>query len=519
MDSGDRMPGLIREKTKFPELVRPDGTVERKAFARYFVSLDTRKDEMLVDDEHITRDRKSFTKQRLRSYLKKTVDRESWAGAPWCVKTKIAEDYRINSEIPQHLTYESQIAQRKANMAMKKGEYGGHIVDFFPQLPELKPKGHRGKNSHQDLARLSSEYQRSAAANPDFGKVPPFFQQAQFEQFINGQKELAHLNGYHPIAAKGQTKPPPPPPALKYPIEDLELPPVRDGVTRPPMKYLSLDVPSVDYVPQIAEDEISMNSVGQLLETWDTLNVYCEVFQLDSFTFDDYIEALQLNSDVFQCDLLVEIHCAILKKLVNDVNDKNGQVQISLPETAQAENKDASDEEQSSKPTPTPEPEVKRSGRTTRGSLARKEAAELRNSERQLAQMDLKVHRANEMELLTRPYDWKTRLRKRDFGDGKWVYIIVGLLNQLSGDPRRKKGCDDILMRLAPLAEDPTPETAITSYASTNINIRVQILQILCMLSLETKAIRNYMEDCNNNMTEYRKERIDVQRARKTAQV
>lgn len=519
MDSGERVPGLIREKTKFPELVNFDGTIERKAFARYFLSIDNRKEQLLVDEDHIVRDRKAFTKQRLRSFLKKTVDRELWAGAPWCVKAKFADEYRIDGEIPQHLTYESQLAQRKVNLAMRKGEYGGQILDFFPRLPELKPKGQKAKGVNQDLARLSTEYQRSVAANPDFGKVPQVIQQAQIDQFMNGQNGFAQFNGYHPIAAKGHPKPPPPPPAPKYPIEDLELPPDREGSTRPAMKFLSKEVPSIHQIPQPVEDGISMDSVGYLLETWDTLNVYCEVFVLDSFTFDDYVEALQLTSDVFQCDLLVEIHCAVLKQLVNDINDRNGQIQISLPELIQSETEDESAEDRSTTQTVSPEPEVRPPGRTTRSSLAKAEAAELKGSEDQgrLPHPDSRLHRAGEMEQLNKDYDWKSRLRNRDFSDGRWVYIIVGLLNQLSGDPRRKKTCDEILAKLAPLDQEPSPQVTIVSYESIDINTRIKILQILCMLSLETKAIRAYMEDCNNNMTEYRKEKIDLQKKRRAA--
>ena len=81
----------------------------------------------------------------------------------------------------------------------------------------------------------------------------------------------------------------------------------------------------------MAHHGIKMESVGLLLETWNTLNVYCEVFQLDSFTFDDFLEAMQLSSDELDCELFVEIHCAVLKTLVNAEKDQDGAVQISLP--------------------------------------------------------------------------------------------------------------------------------------------------------------------------------------------
>lgn len=409
--------------------------------------------------------------------------------------------------------------QRKMNLALKKNnEFEGQLMSFHPTLPPLKPKGAKTKRWSQDVARLTDEYQRALAVNPELSRLSQANQQQHMEQFLKDSNGFTLLNGFLPLAAKGQPKPPPPPPPPKWPIEDLELTPIQNKPTRPALKFLSVDTPACEHVSDEPSNGLLMRSVGPLLETWDTLNVYCEVYQLDSFTFDDYMEALQLTDDTYQCQLLVEIHCAVLKKLVNDVNDKNGQIQVSLPESNSPPSEDSSLAEDSTVPSPTPEPEVKPSGRTTRSSLAKSEAAELRNAQKSPSG-DVKMHCAREMEQSTRSYDWKARLRKRDFGEGKWVYIIVGLLYQLSSDPRRRKGCDEVLCKLAPPDQEATIETAISQYPLMDINTRVKILEILCMLSLETKAIRDYMEDCNNNMTDFRKERIDMQRKRKAAWV
>lgn len=525
MKNGDRLNGSIREKTKFPDLYGNDGTLQRKAFTRYFVRLPMRpNDEALVDEENLARDRRTFTKQRLRSYIKNTVTREAWAGAPWTVKPKVAEHYQISTQMPPELTQEAQLAQRKANVSFKKAEYDGPVLDFFSpfnQLPKLKPKGGR-KQTAQETAHLRNiqfaEYQRALAGNPDFGRVAPQGRPVQLPQYPNDHPGFPILHALPIIAAKGQTQTPKPPPP-KYPIEDLEIRPERNSSHRPAMRYLSGDVPAFCYPKKAGVEGISMESVGSLLETWNTLNVYCEVFQLDSFTFDDYIEALQLGTDTLQCELLVEIHCALLKKLVNDINDQHGQIQVSLPDAPHSDTSENNSVREDSKiSTPTPEPE-KPPARSTRSSLAKTEAAELKETDRVSlnSASEPKYHRASEIDRSTRGYDWKARCRKRDFSDGSWIVIIVGLINQLSGNPRLKLQCDEVLVKLAPVNLEPTPETAICQYVESDINIRVKILQLLCMLCLETKAIRNYMEDCTNTMTEYRKDRIDVQRMRKAA--
>lgn len=517
--------GQIREKTRFPELSRADGTVERHAFSRYFCYIDQRpSEEALVDDEHIKRERKIFTKQRLRSFLKNSVVREAWTGAPWLVKQKLAEEYHINTEIPPYLTQEYQTKLKKtSNSAGKKGDYDGASLNFQaygPQQPGLHPL--RPKSSKKWTAQEEqywnqlqySQYQASIASNPDFGKLPIPLHPSYQGPPQNGQV----ANGYHAIAAKGQTKPASQPPP-KYPIEDLEIPPIHDGTHRPPIRFLSETTPTLGRVSEGAGGGIEMESVGLLLETWDTLNVYCEVFQLDSFTFDDYVEALRFTSEDVQCELLVEIHCAVLKRLVNDVNDKNGQVQVTLPHQSESE-EDESYQENSHNPTPTPELEPedrKPPARSTRSSLVKSEAAELRDATNGSSLSETKTHRAVEMDHSTRGYDWKMRLRKRDFQEGHWVVILVGLLNQLSRNARLSKTCHNILAQLAPLDQDPTPETAILQYQKLDINLRVKILQILCMKSIETKAIRQYMEDCSIQMTEHRKEKNEIQRSRRAA--
>lgn len=96
--------GVVREKCKFEALRFPDGSLQRAAYARYFVKVNNENgDEALVDDKHIKRGRKVFTKQNLRSFLKNCLQREPWNGAPWLVKEPIARQYRLPMEIPAHL--------------------------------------------------------------------------------------------------------------------------------------------------------------------------------------------------------------------------------------------------------------------------------------------------------------------------------------------------------------------------------------------------------------------------------
>ncbi|KAL4812780.1 ATP-utilizing chromatin assembly and remodelling N-terminal-domain-containing protein [Aspergillus spinulosporus] len=522
LDDNSRLHGVIRDKAKFPEQLYPDGTVRAPAHATYLVKvLDRPDEEALLDNHHITRDRKTFTKQMLRAFIKNNVTRESWNGAPWLVKPSVAEEYRIPTEVPKHLQYGARVAEKKAQ---KKADQEGFFGFFASkELPELKPavKGQKAKPSAQDLARSEEaqflEYKRSLNGNPSFlignksTNGPPRPSKSQ-----EPEKNAPPIPS---VVIKAEPPRPPSPPPIKYPIEDLEIPPNREKKKqRPPLKFLKANEFDDPNDEDLLQDAIEMESVGPLLETWNTLNVFCEVFQLDSFTFDDFLQAMRFSSDEMDCELFVEIHCAVLKKLVNTEKDNNGAIQISLPELPVEESEDSDEDEEMEEddqvePEATPEPAVTRM--TTRGSLAKAEAEGLKASMNgNHDSTEIKTHRASEM---LSEYGWIERLRQRDFRNGGWEMIMIGLLHQLSVRPRMEKVCNQILEHLAPLDQEPTQDTARAQYAVLDVNLRIRALQIICMLSLETKAIRNYLEECSNQMTEFRKEKIEYQKARKAA--
>lgn len=507
MEENTRLHGVIREKANFQEQRFNDGTLKFPAYARYLVKvLDRPGEEALLDQDHITRDRKAFTKQMLRAFIKNTVTRESWNGAPWLVKPSLAAQYKIPTDVPKDLQYGARVAEKKA---MKKADQEGFFGFFSSQqLPELKPavKGQKVAPSEQELDRSKEaqylEYQRSLNGNPSFvlannapGRTKP----------QDAEKRIK----YPAVVIENENRPPSPPP-IKYPIEDLDIAPSPDKKQRPALRFLETDENDNPEDEDLLHDEIAPESVGLLLETWNTLNVYCEVFQLDSFTFDDFFQAMRFSSEDVDCELFVEMHCAILKKLVNAEDDQNGSVQISLPDLPVEDPEESEPEEEEDEPMVEPEPAATRM--TTRGSLAKAEAESLKATI--AGAEEAKIHRAAEM---FTDYGWIDRLRKRDFRNGGWEMVMIGLLHQLSVRPRMEKACNEILKHLAPLDAEPTPQTALRQYALLNVNLRIQALQIICLLSLETKAIRTYLEESSNQMTEFRKEKIEYQRSRKAA--
>jgi len=531
--TGERLTGVVRDKARLSCKVLPDGTMTQPN-TRYFTSIDGRpNEEAVVDGEHIYRDRKIFTKSVLRSFIKKTVTRESWNGAPWLVKHDVAAQYHIDTRVPPHLRHDNKLLERKQQQAQKRalqpinclqnGNGVNHNINNIglngafanggpARLPELKPapknmKAHRpyAHDQHPD------PYMKNGAnmyVDPQHELLPPVPGDNPFHFPVPFRQTAA------PPVVFAQPEPPAPPPPPKYPIEDLQLEP-RDDYVRPPLKFLCRDPPEGVVDSGAQNEKIEMKSVGPLLETWDTLNVYCEIFKLDSFTLDDFVQALEITSKDVPCELFTEIHCAVLKQIVSSEED-GGKLQVTLPELD--EDEDEEDEDSSATPTPEPEPEPKPAGRATRSSLAKLEAERLR-AEAEAAEKEktpevVVKHRAPE--LLT-DFNWIEELMKRSFQDGGWEIIMVGLLHQLSKNPRHTAACEELLGNLVPPDQEPSRELVRDQYSALDLNLRVSALQIICMLTMETKAMRGYMEDCAETMTGYRKDKIEWQRKRRQA--
>ena len=512
IDDGKQYEGIIREKASFPE--RNDGDVRREAFSRYFVKLHDRPmEEALVNNEHVARSRKVFSKHMLRILLKNSLTREPWAGAPWVLKDNIAKEYKIPTEIPPRLQQGQIKAERSAQLAMRKDEREGTFFEFYadqPRLPTLKPaKGHRGKLSQLEMQQQKhfqlQQYQDALAA-AQFQGLPTSLMPNPPHPFSFSYGPNGAYATFAQMAPKQPEMPPPPPPN-KGPLEDLDIDPKRNCSARPLLKFWvkPQDIEASNSPTTIYEESgLAMRSIGPVLETWNTLNVLCQPFVLDSFNLDDFVDAMLINPDVSDCELLEEVHCAVLSLLV----DENGEVKASLPEMPEDEEDEDSDEEDSAPSTPLPDVPA----RSTRSSLAKQEAAALAEERRSSPSSKSPKHRAAEM-LAER--GWVERVAAREFSDGGWQTILVGLLHQLSLQPSLKDDCDAILSHLAPVDQEPTLETARQNYAILDVNLRIAALQMITILTPSTQAIRDYLEECSEEMTQMRKDKIEQQRRKK----
>jgi hypothetical protein len=358
-----------------------------------------------------------------------------------------------------------------------------------------------------------------------YSRGPPIFPPSMFSTNAPPHLQYAaqqhHMAMHQPFQTSFVHNPAPPPanfpqpqqpPQLarpfepvKYPMEDLEIRQPKTNPVRPSLKFFSDDVPvGVEAPDEDKKTGILMKSVGPLLFTWETLNVHDTIYMLDSFTFDDFVSAMRFADENEECELLVEVHCSILKQIVSP----SGKILTPLPKMAETE--DSEDEEESSESTPTPEPEPPK--RTTRSSLRKSGAQEIVRQRTPTPEPPKELHKA---EQFCSEFNWIEQCKIRNFREGGWQAIMVALLYRLSFDPIQKDACDEVLAQLVPPGEEPTIEAIANHYVHMDVNLRVSALERILRMTVATEAFRDQLLAAAQDMTKLRKEKIDFQRKRK----
>ena len=251
-----------------------------------------------------------------------------------------------------------------------------------------------------------------------------------------------------------------------------------------------------------------MTSVGPLLESWNTLTVFGQFFLLDGFTFDDFVGAMMIASEEVSCELFTEVHCSVLKMLVDD---QGTVLAKSLKQIADDASTDTSVGDASNSSSPAQEFSARTPRKQQHGGLADGDNIQLNGTAQKLM--------GHRVEDVLEEDEWIERLQKREFGNGGWQMIMLGLIEQLSLKPSHKPVCERIMRHLAPADQAASQQTVRRQYLTMDVNLRVAALQLAIMYTLETKQFKDHMEDCMREATETRKTKIQVQSEKKTVYV
>lgn len=525
----------------------------------YVIKLDDTGEEVTrYKTSELQRDRRVYSKLVLKQFLRSAVSREAWNGAPWMVKDHLAKRYHISTKVPEAKTRDAIMAARKAQNAINANNAASsmhypnmehpHLNGAGQPIPGQGPAtfvnfGANGPTHHEaGYPMMPSSMNGGQAPRPPFppysgpptiypGGPPPVANfppphvphalpphLAQIAQHMpppgSGlpislpfQNNFMQYQTLAPTALPQQAAAPLAKPfePIKYPIEDLQIKQPRTTVTRPTLKFFSDDVPEGAEPP--ADDMktgILMKSMGPLLCAWETLNVHDTIYTLDSFTLDDFVEAMCFSSEEVECELLTEVHCAVLKQYINS----SGKLQVLLPYMTDSDESENGESSKETSPEPEPEPPV----RTTRSSLRKSEAIQLAKQRTPTPEPPKQLHQAAEF---LADFDWMEQCQIRNFRDGGWQAILVGLLYRLSFNPAHKEACDEILAQLVPPGEEVSIENIATNYVHLDVNLRISALEMALRLTVTTEHFRDQLIAASQEMTRLRKEKIDFQKKRK----
>lgn len=322
-----------------------------------------------VDEIYLMRDRGTFTKVMLKTFLKHAITRETWIGAPWKANEAFARKYRLETNVPGHQPHQTK---------------------------------HQNGTSATSTGTIAKENNGPMAVVSDPSNL---------------SKTL---------------------------VEDLDLP-------------LSSSIrPSL-----ILDCAISGPLVYLFLETWAFFNVFLEVLMLDSFTLDDFEEALSSGEP---CELVDELFCSVLKAYVESESAASQRL---------IDQEDQSEDQLVSKTSP---PMV--DGFTP---------------------------------VLG---DWLARLKAKDFEADQFVGILIGLACHLSKDPRNAF-CLVILKHMSTGAAVEKDNLA-AKFRLLPADLKLQLLGSLVEWIWPSVLVRQYIDECMENLTQLRKQRAIANQEKKT---
>lgn len=326
----------------------------------------------------------------------------------------------------------------------------------------------------------------------------------------------------------------------------------------------------------------NLTATQQALESWVFLNVYHSVLKLDTFTFDDFMYAMGWNHDQFnnigRCKILDEIWCAVLGAIVSNEVPKNKSSRtddddipgllINLPSIDSYINPGTKNDDN-------PEFEDGGSESDTEVKYLKSEdegenelsngSIDLNNGtpNHHIANSDTKIKNDDENDgddegaededednednednengsegesdeneedededrqhnayivMNYRNIPWHERLRKRNFRDGNWQCMLLGVLSLVEEIPAFAPTIEKVYRALAPVDLPATASTVMNQfYDSMDIELRFQALNIIVSLLMNGTVVRRYIDECLDLSTTLRRNRLDNIRDYKVA--
>ncbi|GMM32107.1 Itc1 protein [Martiniozyma asiatica (nom. inval.)] len=299
-------------------------------------------------------------------------------------------------------------------------------------------------------------------------------------------------------------------------VDDIELPVT--GKERP--NWFKFNDSSLCFKNSIYEIQIS-----DYLDIYVFLVTFHKPLILDTITFDDFLTALK--SDQW-CTLLVEILCAMERIIMDKDWEITFPVDISLDnESSSEENDDEDDEDESEDNDNEDENDVE--SENENGDDKIKNEIEEEDEEEEEEEEEDVTHNAYS---IISGSGWVEDLKRRNFKNSKWLTILLGILSKVEYVGHYTSIINEIYEILAPLSPHDTPTInknvskkkkkvediwEITPeimeeyfWIKLPIHLRVGAFKIMMELVLTSNTIRSYIDDCMEQSSSLRREKLEL---------
>ncbi|ORX45912.1 hypothetical protein DM01DRAFT_1339870 [Hesseltinella vesiculosa] len=425
----------------------------------------------------IRRDRFALSKSLLKRFFREALTKESYLGAPWVVELGFAQRFGIDTTLPKDLAATRDTAIRKSK-----------------------------KLKEQVLAERQLELKKSG-----------------LEDSADAKRIEANL---------------------KYPMEDLDLPAYRRVPPVGPFAVIMDMTPGTNNelkpVPNpmgdmIAcplpkqESTIAAECFGSFLMVWSFLNVFSRPLCLSPFSLDDFESSLRYNSTDTKCELVYEVIASLLNCLIRHRLVYGRQTTMPLS---------SFDMSSSSSPAPSPRlqpahhlasqmDELALEDGTTPASPTTNGRHAASTQDNGTNSMDLDEPQPTNGhivaiergcgtdEVVKIGGNWDSApLDKGNHRQG-WQDVLIGCINDLVFELHADTSTyDTIMCQLVPKLNSASRDREL-AYLSLSLKDKLTIFELLVHAVNETQAIKEYMETCQEQLTELRKEKMELGREKK----
>ncbi|KAI8340761.1 hypothetical protein BC941DRAFT_347555, partial [Chlamydoabsidia padenii] len=423
-----------------------------------------------VTRKDIKRDRLSFSKNLLKKFLRESLVKETYLGAPWTVNDQFAERFQIDTTLPEELETAKSLAYSKSR--------------------KMRSLAAAERRKELEMAGTTSSTEGSTTQ-----RVPT--EKSRMEQFRRLEIQL------------------------KYPMEDLDIPSYRRN---PPLvnSTVVLDMsigsgnenkevpnPTGDLPPRpkATHETVATNYFGAFLMVWSFLNVFSRPLHLSPFTLDDFESALRCTSVDEKREMVYEVIVSLLNCIIRH-RIKTGHHQsfstLSLPGTIAST---------TGYPRALRLSSLLHPQHTTQDFSSDSSYSPENRAKKQ--QHPCLVRGVASEEVIAIGNGWDSKpITKGNDREG-WEDVLIGCINDLAIELDEDMTVyDNILCSLVPRLNSSLKERG-HAYLRLGLKDKLAILQLLVHAVNETSDIKDYIEECQEELTELRKQKIEVNRDRK----